>query len=521
MKGLGGLLIFILSLSGTIGGFNDIGCRTLPSCFLIKDIYSSADLQEVFLYKDLDFSWEISFSNSKFSKFPSGDFPKLHLITELEAVDVGLIEINQDDLKSFRNLKILDLSQNNIKMLGKSFLHHVPHLLLLNLNRNEITKIDPLAFNKSSDNFLCLDLSFNKLSEISENLFDVVNSEHHELLLQSNAIEKITPASDSIEIQRKFSVVNLSSNKLKSFVYNCTSINTLLLNENQLEDFEIGNCSVNLLDLNDNNFTSLKVSSVTELKISNNVNLQNLNLTLDGLTSLEMKNLRKLVNYESLKIATKLTKLDAANSFLGSLKIDTLADMTSLEFLNLSSTGLSQHIEYGMFSHQKLITNLDISHNNFGSLDIDIFSHLNGLKSLYINGNNLTQLDHLGDIKSIFPRLEEIQIDVNPWNCSYLDHFIKTLDEKFITPSHPIAPVKNSPNVLGIGCVTIKHKNQSINSHKYDMMLLIFVLVLVGIFFGYRKLKRSQNTYIQTRSNNIIYTAVESPFAEEDSIQIN
>jgi Leucine-rich repeat (LRR) protein len=507
MKGLGGLLIVILSLCGVIEAanmqnfFTNFDCSS-NACF-INGISSSDKLQQTInqltsnlfeFFKDAGSGYcegyggqycikvrghfeqytQITFSNSKFTKFPSGDYSKLNNIKSLKAVDVGLTEINRDDLKSFKSLQSLDLSKNNITTLGSLFLLHVPSLKSLDLSRNEIIKIDPLVFAESSDNLVSVDFSFNKLSEVSENFLDIIGkSGNGELFLQSNAIEKITPGSSAIESSRNFKTLYLSSNKLKEFVYNCTSIKSLTLNRNELDTFEIGDCSVKSLNLNDNNLASLKMSGLNKLRISNNVNLRDLNVTVDGLTVLEMKNLpARLMAYETLKNATKLTIFDAANTFLGQLKIDTLADMTSLQYLNLSNTGLS-HIEYGMFSHQKLVTALDISGNNLGSLDINMLAGMKSLETLGIGGNNLTSLDHVDDIKNIFSELDEINIDNNHWNCTFLAYLLKTFGKNSITVLQPPTPVKDSPNVLGLKCTTAaQSKIQPVNADQANETII-------------------------------------------------
>ncbi|KAG5670416.1 hypothetical protein PVAND_000683 [Polypedilum vanderplanki] len=177
-----------------------------------------------------------------------------------------------------------------------------------------------------------------------------------------------------------------------------------------------------------------------------------------------MENLQnKLLSYDTLRNATKLTKLNAANTFLGPLKINTLAEMNSLQILNLSKTGLT-HIEYGMFSHQRQVTVLDISGNELESININMFGSLKNLQTLAIKNNNLTKFEHVENIKEIFPSLQIIYIDGNHWNCSYLANLLKIFSEKSIEVEPPINPVKNSPNVLGIQCMTAaQSKIQTIN----------------------------------------------------------
>ncbi|KAG5670419.1 hypothetical protein PVAND_000685 [Polypedilum vanderplanki] len=167
-----------------------------------------------------------------------------------------------------------------------------------------------------------------------------------------------------------------------------------------------------------------------------------------------MQNLpAKIVKFEMLQNATELETLDAFNTSLGPLKFDTFSNMESLNYLNLSKTELS-HIDYGMFTHQKYIVTLDLSYNKLEFFDINIFSRMIYLETLYIHGNSLTEIEHIENIKSIISRLYVIKIHENHWNCTYLAKILKILDQRYIFVEHPENPVKNSPNVLGIGCKT-------------------------------------------------------------------
>jgi Leucine-rich repeat (LRR) protein len=177
-------------------------------------------------------------------------------------------------------------------------------------------------------------------------------------------------------------------------------------------------------------------------------------VNVEHLTTLEIKNLpAKILSYEQLKKAKKMVEFDAAGTFLGSPKIDTFSQMVSLTKLNLSSTGLS-HIEFGMFTHQKSVTHLDISENQLGSIDINMLASMKGLEYLSISGNNLTNLDHIETFSKVFPDFEEIWIERNLWNCTYLAKLIKIFAENSVTVAPPKKTITDTPNVIGIGCVT-------------------------------------------------------------------
>ncbi|KAG5670420.1 hypothetical protein PVAND_000686 [Polypedilum vanderplanki] len=218
----------------------------------------------------------LQFRDSHFEKFPSGDNKKLNHIRKLFAIDVGLTEIDRDDFEAFQSLKVLNLSHNSLEAIDGLFLIHLTSLTTLNLRNNFISKIDDLVLNEYAKKLEFLDLSFNELTEISENLFDIFGKNSNaQLLLENNRIERIIPSTIAVNSSRKFKTLSLSGNKLKNFVYNCTSIDILSLDDNQLETFDISNCSVEVLNLQNNNLITIKVPpTVIFLSISNNMNLQ-------------------------------------------------------------------------------------------------------------------------------------------------------------------------------------------------------------------------------------------------------
>ncbi|KAG5669874.1 hypothetical protein PVAND_000165 [Polypedilum vanderplanki] len=395
----------------------------------------------------------VVFRNSKFKKFPSAEFSSFNHIKSLSAVNVGLTEIN-------RSLVFL----------------HLVSLEKLILQNNQIENIDVLAFHDSNENLTSINLSYNKLREIHDSIFNAIgNSKEAELLLNFNGIERIiSTGSISKKSNQKFKFIDLTNNKLKNFIFNCTNIDTLDLSENQLEEFEIRNCSVNSLNLNNNNIRYLHFENLSTLRISNNKILQNLTLNVDKLRILEMKNLpAKIMSYEILKKAKKLENLDLAGTFFGQAKIETFSEMILLKNLNLSKTGMS-HIEYGMFSHQSEVENFDISYNNLGFLDINMLSSMKNLQKLSISGNNLTKLESIDFIEKFFPSLVEVRIDENQWNCSYLANLMKVLNDKSINIAKPNIVVKNSPNVLGIKCITTAQvKIQPININDVNQTISI------------------------------------------------
>lgn len=446
--------------------------------------------------KDLTEYPFLTFENSKFQKFPSGTFSKLMNIKTLKAIDVGLTELNRDDLKSFKSVRILNLAKNNLRSLGNVVLLHLEALSELHLPNNQIESIHENAFDECSKNLTFIDLAHNKLTSISENIFDILGKNlQSSIYFDFNEIEEIIPSASPINSSRNFSVLSVSDNKLKKFNYNCTKVNKLYLDSNLLEEISIGGCIVDFLNVTKNSLTTVNASTVIKLFTADNPKLQNLTLVPESLVTLHIRNIpAKIVTFDIIKTAHKLMYLDATNTFLGSIKIDTFSDLKFLQTLKLSRTGLS-HIDYGMFSHQTELKILDVSYNNLPSIDIKMLTSLKDLQTLDISGNNLTNFENVKEIKNIFQDLEEIGIADNNWNCSYLASIYKIFEDNSISVLKPSNVVKNSSNVMGIGCMTSSQLNiKPLDADKQNEALVQKINELVDEFNA-EKTKNNNKRY--------------------------
>lgn len=97
------------------------------------------------------------FSNDDVEKIIINEAPNLNLfpsnldkvfnnLTEIYMRNSSLQEITQSDLKPFVNLNSLYLAFNKIKTLGENIFKFNPHLFVITVFRNQISEIDPSAF---------------------------------------------------------------------------------------------------------------------------------------------------------------------------------------------------------------------------------------------------------------------------------------------------------------------------------------------------------------------------------------
>lgn len=136
-------------------------------------------------------------------------------VSELSATNVGLVAVNQNAFEGMNQLKVLNLSSNQISRLeAKNFASLVDlrqldlsfnsiasvevnafdglkELEKLNLEHNKITKV-PFDTFDSLLNLKVLILSFNQIRELSEESFTVINV-IEEFYISNNQLQSIHP----------------------------------------------------------------------------------------------------------------------------------------------------------------------------------------------------------------------------------------------------------------------------------------------------------------------------------------
>lgn len=450
----------IMTSIETAGELSEVFNRTNQEEFAYyscRENYWNCNLKT--LRNDLTTYQKLVFEKSNFEKFPSGPFHKFGEIKILEAENVSLSELNRDDLKSFRNLEQLLLSNNKIRKIGSVTFVHLELLEFLDVSYNQIEFVHENAFEECSKYLKEIKFSHNKLKDLSENVLEIIgNNIDSKIFFDFNNIEKLNSSTTHSASKRQFHTVSLTNNKLKSFNYNCSKISNLLLNSNELNFFDAGNCQFDSLELYENAIVTAKISKVTQLNISNNPKLSNLTIDWSSLKKLDISDIpASVLTFNDIAKCEQLEFLNVKNTYVGPLNINTLSELTSLEILILRNSGLS-HIDFGMFSHQLEVKYFDISYNNLKTIDLKMLTSMKKLDSLDISGNNLTVLEHFEEIKNFFPKLTEIGIDENTWNCSYLALLYNKLEES-VSVKLPSKIVKNSPNVMGMGCVASQQAN--------------------------------------------------------------
>lgn len=404
----------------------------------------------------------IVFFGCKMARVKPGIFGSYRKLKELDLSHLDLEVLLRQDLDHADHLEKLLLSHNKITEIPAAVFINAPQLTEVDFSFNQINLIDSMAFEDFSDNssnLKILDLSNNQIETINDKMFARLNA-LNKLNLEFNSIEVIEM--DAFVKNINLNSVYLRANKLKEFpCHSFVALTKLDLAYNLLTEFD-GNC------INSESFIDLNVENNQLCNFSMNNDYSNLRAASnelqwifigDNLTVMEIFNVsvNKIENIPEIFnwLSKSLKLLDVSNSYVGKLNISTFAKFENLEQLVLRNTSLS-NIQYGTFHHQKKLRLLDISLNNLKKINFNVFGpSLKNLESFYLDGNGLTEIDGL--MKFNFPNMSLLGMSKNNFGCEYLTKFVWQWSGVNFTKDAP----SEVSHIEGIAC-------NEIHSEHYD-----------------------------------------------------
>lgn len=201
-------------------------------------------------------------------------------IPGLEFTDDNITTIQQDAFNSFKSLKHLRLSSNQLTYFNPETFDF-EKLETLDLSQNHLTNITKNVFNKIQRQY-DLNLSFNKINKIENGAF--VDSKIRELVLDSNKLKYLE--SNIFNGLDELSLLTISSNKLNKIsknvfneLKNLTALNLVGNEINEIEPGAFEGLNLDCLELDNNNLTLIKADTFSGLNsriisLSKNKNLK-------------------------------------------------------------------------------------------------------------------------------------------------------------------------------------------------------------------------------------------------------
>ncbi|XP_049820024.1 leucine-rich repeat protein SHOC-2-like [Aethina tumida] len=340
------------------------------------------------------------------SSIPSSYFTKFSSTNELSLSSLNVKEILPGGFNNLQNLRILHLDHNSISSIENGIFNHLFTLEELYLEFNKIENITEHALS-GLDSLSILNLNDNRIHTLPSSLnslnrlrsFNVSNN----LLTIDNWPNSYTTnldlsSNNIISIQGGFSTV-----ELRLHHNNINQINSSMFKNSY---------KLTYLDLSFNNITFLETNTFNKKNVIETLLLNN-------------NKLSKLY-YGCIRVLTELRLLDWANNLLQMIPLGEFDTLTKLEKLNLAGNFLQNMFEFTYLSVQ----------------------------SLNLKDNQLTDLTI--DLKYM-PKLTEIFISGNRWECQHLMTSIRLFKDKHI--KFDSGENYSVSNIFGIPCENDSLKN--------------------------------------------------------------
>lgn len=331
----------------------------------------------------------------------------------IQAVNNTWMSLGSLAFRYYHKVKQIDLSGNFIYEIQDETFRTLVPLNYLNLSNNMIAELNPkslLITDSKSTDLETLDLSYNKLSHISEEVLAHLPS-LISLYLQGNKLKSL---SDSCFGSQKFlmslylqhnyierlnmTLINLKQLKYLDLSYNyirtisgyetnrLQALEKINISNNVLQNIE-SNCFVQSANLQSVDLSfNLIVTPIENLMFSANIKLDYLNLYDNLIPSIEGNSFKhNILTYLNLK----------NNKISGEIKDNTFAGLQNITEFDLSGQNITMIRNYG-FADMEGLLNLNLSRNHINVIENASFYNLS-VRIVDVSYNNISKLNFLSD----------------------------------------------------------------------------------------------------------------------------
>ncbi|XP_071958651.1 uncharacterized protein [Antedon mediterranea] len=310
----------------------------------------------------------------------SDDFGCLKNVKSLDLSNNQITDMTSFRNEGLSNLQSLDLSNNKIHTIDNKSFKGLSNLLNLKLRSNSITSLNAGVFEELTS-LQTLDLGNNSISILAKEMFEGV-SNLQTLKLTRNKVQALGINAFGNIVRLK--TLRIDHNKLSELntqpFNNLKKLQSLDLSYNDIKRIEkncFSNCSkLEVLKLNDNLLSSFTGDVFADTVFPE---LQSLHLSNNMILTLTTTSFNGIKNVHYLHLD---------NNYISQIQDNTFIDLRRLEFLYLQHNNLvnlSEHTFRGLLR----IQDLDISFNNVQALQSNIFNDNSALKTLSIRKNKI------------------------------------------------------------------------------------------------------------------------------------
>lgn len=264
---------------------------------------------DIATFENLNSLIELNLNHNHIKALPSFVFSKLN--KQLKVLDLSFNQISLLENKNFGNLtalRALNLAGNNLNNLTHNVIYKMENLIILNLSRNALDSLDEEFFNKIP-NVEIIDLSHNNLVNLNQKYFESL-TRLRSLNLSSNYLEIL---GDNQFSSLNLELLDLSRNsivEISKLAFNNFRCIELKLSNNTLMDINQLNVALSIISLEslDLSFTNIRDSDLNIERFKEQAHtLKSLNLSNNLLTYLpRLPNFIKIqeLDFSSNKIRT-------------------------------------------------------------------------------------------------------------------------------------------------------------------------------------------------------------------------
>ncbi|GCC25945.1 nephrocan-like isoform X1 [Chiloscyllium punctatum] len=380
---------------------------------------------------------KLHLGHNNIKQLRASDFGGLYGIEELALSSCGMEATEAHTFSTLTNLRTLELWKNKLRSVPSKLPSNVE---VLKLGNNRIQALCETDF-EGLAKLKILDLQNNKISKIySRVLSSALKLES--LILDSNSLELLSGPLKLPYLKR----LSMQNNRLSSLPSNffsfLPSLRFLSLSGNMfckipqkmpplLRSLKMDKNLIDELQLQDLDY----LSYLFELSLSEN-QLSTVNDAL-ALTNLSIVDLSKnQLKAVPSRLPAQLRMLDCSHNFIQKISLQEFSGLCELkhlflEYNNITVIGIDawQHclqlsdlaLEQNQLSSfpkglPDTLVRLDLKGNNITDIFKESVENLKQLRVLNLRNNRLLSLTP--DVFGYLPRLRQLYLDGNPWNCT-------------------------------------------------------------------------------------------------------
>lgn len=364
-------------------------------------------------------------------------------------IDSSESEIPLNFFNRYPRIENFEMTQKYVKSIGLNHFRDANFLLRLNVSHNEIDNIASFAFD-AAPNLTSIDLSFNLLYDLNENIFTSYTIKY--LYLNNNQLTVVQPK--WFEKLLYLRVLTLNNNRIRAIDWQLfdllPNINVLHLHANQIDD--VHSLSHSVQQPSNEPPRSMQTFSMYDNPVVAAHHLMRLN----GVAAIDVRN----TGIQWCRIGQRMHTLIAANNEIREINLDDLSEPhgNSLVTLHLANNRIESTVNVTHF-HQ--LQYLNLSYNLLAHIDAHTFDTLNNLHQLDLSHNKLMRFDVPNNR---MPRLNALDVSFNKILTLKLDGIVSQLEILNIDGNRIKATTESMRTTKKLGTNRVNHESTCLSN---------------------------------------------------------